>query len=166
MSLSVGQFSDHFFGGYHDHFSNHTLGSLTSNECPIPSSTKGYKSSFFTRLATAALSPYWAIMGAVGVFIGWVYQALWAVPMGIIGAGMVIWYVWRCTRDYKGFEKAFGADWTDKIPPEQARHMVQKRWTWYLKMKASPAPSFERDTDNSIEQHQVKLRYFYQVNGG
>jgi len=96
-------------------------------------------------LTAAALSPYWAIIGAAGAVIGWIYQALWAIPMGIVGAGMMIWYVWRCTRDHKGFEDAFGADWSDQIPPEQARHMVQKRWTWFLKMKASPGPSFERD---------------------
>ena len=35
------------------------------------------------KLTASALSPYWAIMGAVGAVIGWVYQALWAIPMGI-----------------------------------------------------------------------------------
>jgi acetyl esterase/lipase len=65
--------------------------------------------------------------------------------MGIVGAGMMIWYVWRCTRDHKGFEEAFGAGWSDQILPQQAKLMVQKRWTWFLKMKASPEPSWERD---------------------
>jgi acetyl esterase/lipase len=97
------------------------------------------------KLIASALSPYWAIMGAVGAVIGWIYQAFWAIPMGIVGAGMMIWYVWRCTRDHKGFENAFGADWSDQILPEQARHMVKRRWTWVLKMKASPEPSWERD---------------------
>ncbi len=99
----------------------------------------------FAKLTAGTLSPYWAIMGAVGAVIGWVYQALWAVPMGIVGAITMTWYVWRCTRDHKGFENAFGAGWSDQIPPQQARHMVQKRWTWFLKMKASPEPSWERD---------------------
>ena len=40
---------------------------------------------FMIRLAVAALSPYWAIMGLVGALLGWVYGAPWAVPMGIIG---------------------------------------------------------------------------------
>jgi acetyl esterase/lipase len=97
------------------------------------------------KLIAGALSPLWAIMGAVGAVIGWVYQALWAIPIGIVGAGMMIWYIWRCTRDHNGFEKAFGAGWSDQISPEQAKHMVQKRWTWFLKMKASPEPSWERD---------------------
>jgi acetyl esterase/lipase len=96
-------------------------------------------------LTAGALSPYWAIMGAVGAVLGWAYDALWAVPMGIVGAITMIWYVWRCTRDHKGFENAFGAGWSDQILPQQARLMVQKRWTWFLKMKASPEPSWERD---------------------
>ena len=99
----------------------------------------------FLKLPAGAMSPYWAIMGAVGAVLGWVYDALWAVPMGILGAGMMIWYIWRCTRDHNGFENTFGPGWKDKIPPESAKQMVQKRWTWFLKMNASPEPSFERD---------------------
>lgn len=97
------------------------------------------------KLTAGALSPYWAIIGAVGAVIGWVVQALWAILMGVVGAGMMIWYVWRCTRDHMGFEDAFGAGWSDQIPPQQAWHMVQKRWSWFLKMKSSPEPSLERD---------------------
>ena len=97
------------------------------------------------KLFAAALSPYWAIIGAVGALLGWVYGALWAVPMGIIGAGLMLWYVWRCTRDHKGFEDAFGPGWEEQIPPQQARSMVKRRWSPYLKMKASPEPSWERD---------------------
>jgi acetyl esterase/lipase len=97
------------------------------------------------KLIAGALSPYWAIMGAVGAVMGWVYQAFWAVPMGMVGAGAMIVYVWRCTRDHRGFENAFGAGWSDRIPPQQAKQMLQKRWTWLLRMNASPEPSWERD---------------------
>jgi len=96
-------------------------------------------------LTAGALSPYWAIMGAVGAVIGGVNEAYWAVPMGIVGAITMIWYVWRSTRDHNGFKKAFGAGWSDQILPQQTRRIVQKRWTWFLKMKASPEPSWERD---------------------
>jgi acetyl esterase/lipase len=97
------------------------------------------------KLPAGALSPYWAIIGAVGGIIGWISGAYWAIPMGILGAGVMIWYVWRCTRDHKGFEDAFGADWSDLIKPEQAKHMVKRRWSWFLKMKVSPEPIWERD---------------------
>jgi acetyl esterase/lipase len=96
-------------------------------------------------LAAGAFSPYWAIMGIAGAVIGLLYQAYWAIPMGIVSAGMMIWFVWRCTREHGGFEKAFGAGWSDQIHPDQAKHMVQRRWKWFLKMKASPEPSWERD---------------------
>ncbi len=40
----------------------------------------------FLPLTAGALSPIWAIMGAVGALLGWVYGAPWAVLMGILGA--------------------------------------------------------------------------------
>jgi acetyl esterase/lipase len=97
------------------------------------------------KLIAGALSPYWAVMGAVGALIGWAYQALWAVPMGIVGTGMMIWYVWRCTRDHDGFEDAFGSCWEDQILPQQAKRMIKRRWSLFLKMKGSSEPSWERD---------------------
>ncbi len=97
------------------------------------------------KLLAISLSPYWALMGAIGAAIGWVYQAPWAILMGLLGAGWMTVYVWRSTREHKGFEKAFGPGWSDQLLPEQTRHMVQKRWRWSVKMKASPEPVFERD---------------------
>ncbi len=108
-----------------------------------PKPPLGFITAFF-KLIAGALSPYWTIIGVVGAVIGWIYEAYWAIPIGIVGAGMMIWYVWRCTRDHKGFEDAFGAGWSDQIAPQQAELMAQKRWTWFL-MKASPEPSWERD---------------------
>jgi len=99
----------------------------------------------FVDLLAGALSPLWAVMGAIGAVIGWIYQAPWAVPMGIVSAGMMTWYVWRCTRDHKGFEKAFGAGWSNQILPDQVRHMIKRRWSVYLKMKTSPDLVWERD---------------------
>jgi len=97
------------------------------------------------KCTAVGLSPYWAIVGLAGAAFGWVSGALWAMPMGILGAGMMIWYVWRCTRDHTGFEDAFGEGWSNQIPPDRATHMVQKRWSWFLKMQASPELSWERD---------------------
>jgi len=94
---------------------------------------------------SCALSPIWALIGAVGALIGWAYHAFWVIPVGVLGAGMMIWYIWQSTRDHKGFEGAFGAGWSEQIKPEQAKLMVQKRWSLFLKMKASPEPSFEHD---------------------
>jgi len=111
----------------------------------LPIRVKPPSNVMLLKMFAESLSPYWAIVGAVGAVIGWLYQAIWAIPMGIVGAGTMIWYVWRCTRDHKGFEKAFGAGWSDQIRPEQAKHMVQKRWSWFLKMKAPAGSTWERD---------------------
>ena len=99
----------------------------------------------FLPLTAGALSPYWAILGLVGALLGWVYGAPWAVLIGIVGATPMIYYVWGSTRDHKDFDIAFGPSWKDQITPDQARKMVKKRWSFYLKMKASPEPSWERD---------------------
>ncbi len=96
-------------------------------------------------LIAGSLSPLWAIIGATGAVLGWVYGAPWAVPMGIVGAVVMILYVWGCTRGHNGFDKAFGAGWKDRINPDQARHMLKRRWSLFLKMKASPEPIWERD---------------------
>ncbi len=97
------------------------------------------------KMMTVALSPLWAFMGLLGVAIGWFYQAFWVIPIGIIGAGVMIVYIWRVTRDHNEFEKAFGAGWSDQINPDQAKRLLQKRWVGFSKMKASPEPSWERD---------------------
>ena len=65
--------------------------------------------------------------------------------MGILGAGCMIWYVWKSTRDHNGFEKAFGAGWSDQIPPEQNRQMIQRRRSLLLNKIASAELSLERD---------------------
>ena len=97
------------------------------------------------KLIPGAMSAVWAIMGLTGAVIGWISKAYWAVPMGIVSAGMMSWYIWRVTRDHDGFEQAFGEVWLEQIHPEQARQMVQKRWNWILNMKGSPESSWERD---------------------
>ena len=99
----------------------------------------------FLKLLAGAMSPFWAITGVVGAVLGWLYGAPWVVLMGILGAGMMSWYIWRCTRDHQGFENAFGAGWKSLISLEQARHMLKRRWSPLLNMKASPEPIWERD---------------------
>ena len=99
----------------------------------------------FIPLTAAALSPIWAIMGAVGALLGWAYGAPWAVLMGILGAVTMILYVWGSTRDHNGFENSFGAGWKDQITPDQAKHMLKRRWSVFMKMNTSTEPIWERD---------------------
>lgn len=97
------------------------------------------------KLTAGALSPIWAVMGIVGIVLGWLYQAFWAIPMGILGAGMMIWYVWQVSRDHKGFENAFGSGWEDQIHSQQAKYMVKRRWTPILNVNTSLELIWERD---------------------
>ncbi len=99
----------------------------------------------FLPLLAEALSPLWAFIGAVGAILGLISGAFWAVPMGILGAGWMTWYIWISTQGHNGFDKAFGAGWQDQIPPEQARHMLKRRWSPILKMNTSLEPIWERD---------------------
>jgi len=100
---------------------------------------------WFPKLAAGALSPIWGVLGAAGTVIGLVYGAFWTLPMGILGASIMVFYGWRCTKEHNGFEEAFGSGWEDKIPPEAVRKMVQKRWKLFLKTNASPEPVWERN---------------------
>jgi acetyl esterase/lipase len=99
----------------------------------------------FLPLVASALSPIWAIMGAVGAVLGWVSGAPWAVLMGIISAIVMSLYIWGCSRDHKSFDKAFGVGWKDQLLPKQVQHMVKRRWSFILRMKASPEPHLERN---------------------
>jgi acetyl esterase/lipase len=110
-----------------------------------PGFTLGFFFVWLPKLTAGALSSVWAIMGAAGAILGWASGAYWAIPLGILGAGVMIWYVWRCTRDHDGFEEAFGVDWSEKIAPGQAEHMIQRRWTGVSKLNGSPEYSWERD---------------------
>ncbi|UCG22709.1 MAG: alpha/beta hydrolase [Chloroflexota bacterium] len=110
-----------------------------------PGFTVGVFFVWLPRLTAGALSPVWAIVGVAGAILGWASGAYWAIPLGILGAGVSTWYIWRCTRDHDGFEKAFGADWSEKIAPGQAEHMIRNRWTGVSKLNGSPEYSWQRD---------------------
>jgi acetyl esterase/lipase len=97
------------------------------------------------KLTAGALSPLWAVTGTAGAVLGWVYGAYWAIPIGLLGAGLMIWYVIGVSRDNKRFEKAFGTAWKSQISPEQTETMLKRRWTPIMMVKASPAIRCERN---------------------
>ena len=100
---------------------------------------------WFPKLYAGALSAYGVVIGAAGAIVGGIGGAYGAVPMGLFGAGVSVWYVWRCSRDNTGLDDLFGVGWQDQIPSEAAGKMLKSRWTMFLKMGASPQSSFERD---------------------
>jgi acetyl esterase/lipase len=99
----------------------------------------------FAKLLATALAPLWMLTGIAGALLGWCYQSLWAVSIGLPGALLMLIYILRITRDHKDFERAFGKEWMDKILPQQLQLMVKRRWSPCISLKASPAPRWERD---------------------
>jgi acetyl esterase/lipase len=97
------------------------------------------------KIITLALSPYWVIIGVAGAILGIIYQAIWAIPIGIIGAILNAWYIWGCARAHNGFEDAFGADWAEKLQPEQIGGMLKRHWLPFAQLKKNPKPTWERD---------------------
>jgi len=100
---------------------------------------------WFPKLYASAFSAYGAIIGAAGVIVGGISGAYWAIPMGLFGACVEFWYVWRCSRDHNGLEDIFDVDWREQISAEAADKMLQSRWNMFFKISASPNSSFERD---------------------
>lgn len=106
---------------------------------------KGIGLPLFAKLAASALSRIWALFGLAGAVLGWFYQTYIAIPIGLIGAGVLLWYVWANTQGHDGFEKAFGTGWEDKITAQQAKPMVKRRRSLFVKMKASSKPIIDKD---------------------
>jgi acetyl esterase/lipase len=100
---------------------------------------------YVPKLLAGALSLFWAMIGTIGAVLGGISGAYWSVLMGIVGVIVMIWYIWRCTRDHNGFDQAFGADWLDQISTDNAGNMLKSRWAWFSRMKAPAESSFERD---------------------
>ena len=99
----------------------------------------------FIKLAASTLSPFWFVLGITGAVLGTAYKAYWSIPTGMVGAGIMLWYIARNTQGHDGFEKAFGSSWEKKITSQQIQRMLKRRWQLYIKMKASPEPILEKD---------------------
>jgi acetyl esterase/lipase len=95
------------------------------------------------KVLAGAFAPILTVLGLIGAALGILSRA----PLVVIGGGMGAWlsarYVGRVIAPHDGFERAFGADWRNKIPPKQSTPMLQQRWAW--RIPAPPKPRFERD---------------------
>jgi acetyl esterase/lipase len=99
----------------------------------------------FPKLAASALSPVWAALGMAGALIGGLYRAFLPMAAGVLGALIMIWYIWRVTRPHLGFRLAFGEDLQPRITPAQQAHMLKHRWSLSLGGSMQGEPRFEKD---------------------
>jgi BD-FAE len=84
----------------------------------------------FPKFLGTALAPYVALAGALGAALGIVYGSSLAIGAGAVGAALAADYVRRVTASHDGFKRAFGANWTQRIPSKSGQRMLRRRWTW------------------------------------
>jgi len=81
------------------------------------------------KLLAGALTPFTALVGAVGAGLGLLTNAPLALLTGILGVMVGARDVQSVTAPQAGFEKAFGPQWECAIAPVQQTGMLQRRWT-------------------------------------
>jgi len=95
------------------------------------------------KLLAGALTPFTALVGAVGAGLGLLTNAPLALLTGILGVMVGARDVRSVTAPQAGFEQAFGPQWKCAIAPAQQTGMLQRRWTWH--MPDAPEPRVQRD---------------------
>jgi acetyl esterase/lipase len=98
---------------------------------------------FSVQWASAALSPFLAIMGLLGAGLGWLTHAPVAVAAGLLGAGISVIYIVLVTAPQPGFELAFGKDWKTRLAAAGDTGMLKRRWN--LVLPRTGEPRWERD---------------------
>jgi len=71
------------------------------------------------KLWAGAWAPFLAIAGALGALLGLRRKDRAAIIFGLFGAFAGIRHTQRVTKKHGAFDLAFGADWEQRIPPEQ-----------------------------------------------
>ena len=97
----------------------------------------------FPKFLGTALAPYVALAGALGAALGLVHGSSLAIGAGAVGAALAADYVRRVTAPHNGFKRAFGANWTQRIPSKSGQRMLRRRWTWLS--PNVPEPRWTRD---------------------
>src|SRR3712207_5299033 len=73
------------------------------------------------KMTVGAAAPYLALAGAMGGILG-VLSGAWLASLAAwLGAFASAQYTRRASAPHDGFERAFGADWEARIPPDEAR---------------------------------------------
>ena len=95
------------------------------------------------KMLAGALSPYLALLSALGGLLGLALGDPWSLAAGVAGAVISALHFWRVIAPHQGFERAFGAGWQDRLSPSQSSAMLKRRWS--PRLPASPQPRWERD---------------------
>jgi acetyl esterase/lipase len=98
-----------------------------------PKSGKMRIALWFPKLIAGALSPFLAIAGGLGAFLGLVRRDRKAVWAGLAGAIIATRHVTKIITSHDYFEQAFGADWESQIPAHVQYRMLPSRWSFGTK---------------------------------
>jgi acetyl esterase/lipase len=95
------------------------------------------------KLLAAALSPYLAITGVLGMFLGFLSRTPFALVAGALGLWASARYVWRVVTASAKVATAFDRNEWESTEFRRADHMLRGRWTWHL--PALPEPEWQQN---------------------
>jgi acetyl esterase/lipase len=98
---------------------------------------------FMVKSTATAQTPMLTLLGIVAAALGARCRSRFAMTTGLIAATVGTYYITRVTAAHDGFERAFGPDWRERIPPETERRMLQRRLS--MRLPRVPKPRWERD---------------------
>ena len=98
---------------------------------------------FMVKSTATAQTPALTVLGMLAVALGVRHRSPLAIVAGLVGAGVGTCYIRSVTARHGGFERAFGPEWSARIPPETEQRMLPRRLTWRL--PAVPEPRWTRD---------------------
>jgi len=98
---------------------------------------------YLIKLMAGALAPILSVLGLVGVAQGLLSKMPLTALAGGMGALLSAHYVRWVAAPHDSFERAFGADWRDRIPAGRSSPMLKSRWTCWV--PALPRPYVTRD---------------------
>jgi acetyl esterase/lipase len=90
-----------------------------------------------------AQTPALAVLGAVTAALGARYRSRLAMVTGLLASSVGTYYITRVTAGHDGFERAFGAEWKQRIPPGTESRMLQRRLS--LRLPRVAQPQWDRD---------------------
>ena len=80
------------------------------------------------KMMANSLAAYIAVVGVICAILGGIFRIPVAVVSGLAGALISSLYVMRVIAAHAAFEKAFGPEWLELIPPAQRQQLPQMRW--------------------------------------
>jgi acetyl esterase/lipase len=101
------------------------------------------------KVFSGAFSPLSALVGGIGTLMGILSGDAQATTTGALGMALNAEYIHANTRPHDQFERAFGPDWRQRIPPQLRERLHPRRWMGYL----SSAEGVKLTQDIQISTH-------------